>query len=427
MVSTDYGIRGKMKILKWLLPGMGVKRWVLLVIFSVAVISTGTVIMIMGKDAGERAAVSLIILAGIAGLIVGIKNIIQSVVTVFLPQREEELVDIVYQKRYLERGSNVVTVGGGTGLSVLLHGLKNYSSNITAIVTVADDGGSSGRLREQFNMLPPGDIRNCLVALADAEPLMRKLFQFRFEEGEALKGHSFGNLFITAMSKVTGDFEQAIKESSKVLAIRGKVIPSTLSKIRLVAEYQDGNVTAGESKIGENKNPIKKVYLEPKDCEATEEALMAIREADVIILGPGSLYTSVIPNLLINGIYQEISRSKVPKIYICNVMTQPGETDGYKASDHLKAIISHSTPDIVNTCIINTGGIPENLLKRYREEGADMVAPDKDTINRMGYKVVGSNIISAADYVRHDADKLSRLIMNMMGERTRKGSAEKWL
>ncbi|MDP3789693.1 MAG: YvcK family protein, partial [Candidatus Omnitrophota bacterium] len=220
-----------MKILKWLIPGMGVKRWAFLVILSVAVISTGTVLMVIGKNTNDRAAISLIILVGIAGLIIAIKNIVQSVVTVFLPQREEELVDIVYQKRYLERGSNVVTVGGGTGLSVLLHGLKSYSSNITAIVTVADDGGSSGRLRQEFNMLPPGDIRNCLVALADAEPLMRKLFQFRFEEGEALKGHSFGNLFITAMSKVTGDFEQAIKESSKVLAIRGKVIPSTLSKI----------------------------------------------------------------------------------------------------------------------------------------------------------------------------------------------------
>ena len=416
-----------MKILKWLIPGMGVKRWALLVILSVAVISTGTVLMIIGKNTNDRAAVSLIILVGIAGLIIAIKNIVKSVVTVFLPQREEELVDIVYQKRYLERGSNVVTVGGGTGLSVLLHGLKKYSSNITAIVTVADDGGSSGRLRQEFNILPPGDIRNCLVALADAEPLMRKLFQFRFEEGEALKGHSFGNLFITAMSKVTGDFEQAIKESSKVLAIRGKVIPSTLSKIKLVAEHQDGNVTAGESKIGENRNPIKKVYLEPKDCEATEEALMAIREADVIILGPGSLYTSVIPNLLINGIYQEISRSKVLKTYICNVMTQPGETDGYKASDHLKAIMRHSTPEIINTCIINTGSIPENLLERYREEGADIVVPDRDVINKMGYKVIGANIISAADYVRHDADKLSRLIMNMIGEYTRRGSAEKWL
>jgi uncharacterized cofD-like protein len=418
-----------MKILKWLIPGMGVKRWALLVVLSVVLISMGTVIMVVGKDPSGRAAASIVILFGIIGLIAGIKNIVKSVVTVFLPQKGqgEELVDIVYQKRYLERGSNVVTIGGGTGLSVLLHGLKNHSSNITAIVTVADDGGSSGRLRQEFNMLPPGDIRNCLVALADAEPLMRKLFQFRFEEGEYLKGHSFGNLFITAMSKVTGDFEEAIKESSKVLAIRGKVIPSTLSKIKLVAEHKNGEVTAGESKISEAKNPIKRVFLEPHNCEATEDALLAVREADVIILGPGSLYTSIIPNLLINGIYQEVSRSNVLKIYICNVMTQPGETDGYKASDHLKAIIRHSTPEIVNTCIINTGRVPENLLKRYREEGAEIVAPDAETIEKMGYKVVGANIISATDYIRHNADKLSRLIMNMIGEYTRRGAAEKWL
>ena len=416
-----------MKILKWLIPGMGVKRWALLVILSVVLISMGTVIMVVSRDAGSRAAVSVVILFGIIGLILGIKNIIKSVVTVFLPEREEELVDIVYQKRYLERGSNVVTIGGGTGLSVLLHGLKNYSSNITAIVTVADDGGSSGRLRQEFNMLPPGDIRNCLVALADAEPLMRKLFQFRFEEGDYLKGHSFGNLFITAMSKVTGDFEEAIKQSSKVLAIRGKVIPSTLSKIRLVAEHKNGEVTAGESKISEGRNPIKRVFLEPDKCEATEEALLAIREADVIILGPGSLYTSIIPNLLINGIYQEVSRSKVLKIYICNVMTQPGETDNYKASDHLKALIRHSTPEIINTCIINTGSVPEALLKRYKEERADIVEPDRDTIQKMGYRVIGANIISATDYIRHNADKLSRLVMNLIGEETRKSAGEKWL
>ncbi|MFH0839633.1 MAG: YvcK family protein [Candidatus Omnitrophota bacterium] len=416
-----------MKILKWLIPGMGVKRWAALVILSVVLISMGTVIMVINRDANNKAAVSVVILFGIIGLMVAIKNIVKSVVTVFLPQREEELVDIVYQKRYLERGSNIVTIGGGTGLSVLLHGLKSYSSNITAIVTVADDGGSSGRLREEFNMLPPGDIRSCLVALADAEPLMRKLFQFRFEEGDYLKGHSFGNLFITAMSKVTGDFEEAIKQSSKVLAIRGKVIPSTLSKIKLVAEHKNGELTAGESKISETKNPIKRVFLEPDNCEATEEALIAVKEADVIILGPGSLYTSIIPNLLISGIYQEVSRSKVLKVYICNVMTQPGETDGYKASDHLKALIHHSTPEIVNTCIINTGSVPGALLKKYKEEGAGIVEPDKETIQKMGYQVIGANIISATDYVRHNADKLSRLIMNLMGEGTRRGAGEKWL
>ena len=409
-----------MKKLKWLIPGMGVKRWIVLLILSVTLISMGSVIMIIDESPTAKARAGLVILAGIIGVISGVKRIVRTVVEVFLPKRESELVDIVYQKRYLERGSNVVVLGGGTGLSVLLHGLKNYTSNITAIVTVADDGGSSGRLREEFNVPPPGDIRNCLVALADAEPLMRKLFQFRFEEGKDLKGHSFGNLFITAMSKVTGDFEQAIKESSKILAIRGKVIPSTLSKIKLMAEHQNGELTEGESRIPEKMNPIKKVFLEPKGCEATEEALEVIREADVIILGPGSLYTSVIPTLLINGIYQEVSRSKVLKIYICNVMTQAGETDGYKASDHLKAIIYHSTPDIVNTCIVNTGGIHGSILEKYRQEKAESVESDHRTIQKMGYRVIGANIINAKDYVRHDSYKLSRIIMNLIGEYTRR-------
>ena len=411
-----------MKRLKWLVPGMGVKRWLALLAMSVILISMGSVMMITRENPDTRAWSGVIIILGIVGLITSIKKVVKSVVAVFLPKRESELVDIVYQKRYLERGSNVVTVGGGTGLSVLLQGLKHYTSNITAIVTVADDGGSSGRLREELNVLPPGDIRNCLVALADAEPLMRKLFQFRFEEGKDLKGHSFGNLFITAMSKVTGDFEQAVKESSKVLAIRGRVIPATLSKIRLMAEHQNGEVSEGESRIAEKMNPIRKVFLEPKTSEATEEALEVIREADVIILGPGSLYTSVIPNLLVNGIYQEISRSKVLKIYICNVMTQAGETDGYKASEHLKAIVSHTTPDIINTCIVNTGIIPDHLLQKYKEENADRVEPDQETIRNMGYKVIGANIVNAKDYVMHDSQKLSLIIMNMIGEYTRRGS-----
>ncbi len=410
-----------MKKLKWLIPGMGVKRWIFLLILSVVLISMGSVFIIVEESPDTRFGASLMIILGILGVVTGVRRMVKTVVGVFLPERESELVDIVYQKRYLDRGSNVVVIGGGTGLSVLLHGLKDYTSNITAIVTVADDGGSSGRLREEFDVLPPGDIRNCLVALADAEPLMGKLFQFRFEEGEHLKGHSFGNLFITAMSKVTGDFEQAIKESSKVLAIRGKVIPSTLSKIKLVAEYQNGEVAEGESKIPEKKTPIKKVFLEPKDCEATGEALEAIREADVIILGPGSLYTSIIPNLLINGIYQEVSRSKVLKIYICNVMTQAGETDGYAASDHLDAIVHHTTPEIVNTCIVNTAGIPGQLIEKYKEENAGPVVPDRDKIRKMGYRVIGANIIDAKDVVRHDPHKLSRIIMNLIGDYTRRG------
>ncbi len=339
---------------------------------------------------------------------------VKSFITIFLPNREKELVEIVYQKRQLEKGPKIVVIGGGTGLSVLLHGLKEYTSNITAIVTVADDGGSSGRLREQFDMLPPGDIRNCLVALADAEPLMRELFQFRFTGESEFKGHNFGNLFITAMSKVTGDFEKAIKESSKVLAIRGRVIPSTLEKVQLVAEHQDGKETFGETKISESHSPIKRVYLDPRDAMPCSESLEAIDEAEAIVLGPGSLYTSVIPNLLINGLKELICNSKAIKVYVCNVMTQSGETDNFTAFDHLNAIVSHTRPDIVDYCIVNTQKVPPELLAKYKEEDAYPVLPDSQKIREKGYKVIEVDVISTANYVRHDSKRLAKIIIDLI-------------
>jgi len=294
-----------------------------------------------------------------------------------------------------------------------LHGLKELSSNITAIVTVADDGGSSGRLREQFDILPPGDIRNCLVALADAEPLMRELFQFRFGNESELRGHSFGNLFITALSKITGDFDKAIKESSKVLAIRGKVIPSTFDKVQLVAEHQNGQKTRGETSIVKQSSPIKRVYLDPANCRPSNESFEAIDEADIIILGPGSLYTSVIPNLLVSGISDRIAKSKAPKVYVCNVMTQPGETDNYAAFDHLKTIIEHTQSEVVNYCIVNTGKVPPALLKKYEKEGSYPVLADSDKIIEKGYNVIEEDIVNTQDYVRHDSKKLSKIIVEL--------------
>jgi uncharacterized cofD-like protein len=319
----------------------------------------------------------------------------------------------MYHYSQLEKGPKIVVIGGGTGLSTILHGLKEHTSNITAIVTVADDGGSSGRLREQFDMLPPGDIRNCLVALADAEPLMRELFQFRFGDESELKGHSFGNLFITAMCKVTGDFEKAIKESSKVLAIRGSVIPSTFEKVKLVAEYQNGQKTIGETKIAKQNSPIKRVYLEPLHCKASRESFEAIADADIIVLGPGSLYTSVIPNLLVDGIAEKIAESKAQKVYICNVMTQTGETDSYTAFDHMNALITHTRPDIINYCIVNTGKVLKELLKKYEEEGAYPVLADLDKIIENGYNVIEGDVINTQNYVRHDAKKLSKIIIDL--------------
>ena len=405
-----------MKILnafKWLYPGMWVKRWITLSVFGIIMISMGFVMVILEQTSKSRLFASMIIFAGIVSVIAGIKRIIRSFVTVF-PQGNDQLVDKLYQKRVLERGPKIVVIGGGTGLSTMLHGLKEYTSNITAIVTVADDGGSSGRLRKDFDMLPPGDIRSCLVALADAEPLMGKLFQFRFDGDGELGGHSFGNLFIAAMTKVAGDFDTAIKESSKVLAIRGSVVPSTLSKSVLIARHADGSETVGESNIPKSASPIGKVYLRPDNCKPTEEAIEAVRKADAIVLGPGSLYTSIMPNLLVGSIHKEIVASKAIKVYVCNVMTQKGETDGYKASDHLRAIVDHTAPGIVNYCIVNTAKIPAEMLKRYRSEGSYPVIADSENLRKLKTKPVEAHIISTKDYVRHDAVRLSKIIVDLV-------------
>ncbi len=400
-----------MQPLKWLFPGMLVKRWVFLGVIGIIMVSMGTAIMISEDASASKTGASIVIILGIVIIITSVKRMIKSLLNVFMPQdKNKDLVNLVYAKRQLARSFNVVSLGGGTGLSTLLHGLKKYTSNINAIVTVADDGGSSGRLRQEFDMLPPGDIRNCLVALADDETLMGKLFQFRFKEGEGLKDHNFGNLFITAMMKLTGDFEKAVKESSKILAVKGSVIPSTLEKITLEAECEGGKRTIGESNIPHSAHPIKRLYITPSGCKPTNDALEAIRKADIILLGPGSLFTSIMPNLLITDLCNEIAASRAFKVYICNVMTQHGETDGYKASDHLKAILAHTSPNIVTHIIVNTGKVPDSLMEKYKQENASPVAPDMDVIKKMGYKIIDGNVINTTDYVRHDSEKLAKIV-----------------
>src|SRR3989338_2051266 len=390
---------------------MRVKRWVFLCCFGIIFCSVGFVLTI---TEAQKTSGSLVVLLGFSLVFISIRKIIKSVVTVLLPQRENELVNIIYQKRYLERGSRIVVIGGGSGLPVLLHGLKEFTSNITAIVTVADDGGSSGRLRSQFNIPPPGDIRNCLVALADAEPLMSDLFQFRFPEAGELEGHSFGNLFILAMLKVTGDFEKAIKESSKILAIRGRVVPSTLKIVTLVAQHKDGTVTAGESNISKGLSPIQRLLLKPEGCAAAEDALIAIRNADGIVIGPGSLYTSILPNLLIDELSDVLARSPAPKIYICNVMTQPHETDFHTTFDHVNAIIEHSKPDVLSHVIVNTGHIPQSIIDKYAKEEAYPVVLDLAKIKALGYTVIESDIITAKDIVRHNPRRLVKIIADVV-------------
>ncbi len=314
---------------------------------------------------------------------------------------------------------NVTAIGGGTGLSNILRGLKYYPLNLSAIVTVSDDGGSSGKLSEELGVLPPGDIRNCLVALADEESLMAKLFQYRFKEG-GLKGHSFGNLFLVAMSDILGDFLLGIKETSKVLAIRGKVLPSTLNRVRLKAIFEDNTQIIGETAISNyKKSRIKKIELIPvrdeEKISATPEAVYALKRSDIIIIGPGSLYTSIIPNLILDEIKETLKniyiKNKAKIIYICNVMTQPGETTGYKASDHLKAIIENIGFNIFHYIILNNKKPKDDILKKYQESGADFVYPDIENIKALNVEIISGDFISETNVVRHDPYKVSNFIV----------------
>ena len=408
------------RFLKWFYPGMRVKRWFLAAVAGVLLFGMGSSLLPVEGGLVLRLISLVLLVSGLFSIVLGLGGMVRSLLEVVVPPDRQDLVELVFQRRHLEKGPRIVAIGGGTGLSTILQGLKQYTTNITAIVTVADDGGSSGRLRQEFDMIPPGDIRNCLVALADTEPLMQRLFQYRFAEDSTLKGHSFGNLFITAMTKITGDFERAVQASSKVLAIRGRVVPSTNTKVRLVAEHDDGSVTLGETNISSADAPIRRIYLEPSGCQPTAGALEAIRNANAVIFGPGSLYTSIIPNLLIEKIVDAIVQSKALKVYICNVMTQHRETNGYRASDHLRALIAHTNPGIVQICVVNTGTVPPALLEKYRQEGAFPVEADVDRIRAMGCQVLAHDIVSTEDYVRHDPEQVAKLIIQLIvGTRVR--------
>jgi len=408
-----------MQFFKWLYPGLGIKRWIVLCALGLGLIVTvalGAVKAITHKSVFLGAFATALLIFGIFLVYTGIKNMVRIFIRTLMPTHKgDPLVDLVYQKRQIEtlsRGPRVVALGGGTGLSTLLQGIKLFTSNITAVVTVTDTGGSSGRLRDEMDVLPPGDIRNCLVALADAEPLIRDLFQYRFEEGDGLTGHSFGNLFITALSKVTGDFEKAIRASSKVLAIRGRVIPSTLEKVTLVGEFMDGSTAEGETTITGRNKPLRKIRLKPADCEAAQEALDAIENAELIILGPGSLYTSILPNLLIRQISDAILKSEAYKFFIINIMTQPGETDGFSAYDHLRVLLEHTDPRIVDVCVVNVKSVPPEMLEKYQEKGATLARLDLDLIREKGYEVLEGTLLKVDGQVRHDPQALARLIFD---------------
>lgn len=316
-----------------------------------------------------------------------------------------------YRRHFLRRGPRIVAVGGGTGLPVLLRGLKQYTQNITAVVTVADDGGSSGRLRGEFGILPPGDIRNCLVALAETETLMDRLFHYRFAQGEGLTGHSLGNLLLAALTDITGDFQTAIREASKVLKVCGQVLPSTLNQVTLHAELSDGVLITGESMVSQAGAPLKRVFLTPESCAPVPEAVAAIHQADLILLGPGSLFTSVLPNLLVPGIATAIKESQAVKCYICNIMTQPGETTNFTASDHLKAIYEHVGSGWIDYILVNKQEVAEVNLEKYAREGAVPVVIDYHVLQKMGSRVLQVDLLDDRELVRHDSQKLARAVL----------------
>lgn len=314
-----------------------------------------------------------------------------------------------------EKRFKVVAIGGGTGLSMMLRGLKKMPLDITAIVTVADDGGSSGMIREELRIPPPGDIRNVLVALSETEPMFEKLLQHRFVNGNGLSGHSLGNLLIAALTSITGDFSKGISELSHILNVKGKVLPAANQSIVLRAIMTDGTMVEGESRIPKTNKQISRVFLEPENIEALPASLQAIRQADLIILGPGSLYTSVLPNLLVPQIAEEISRAKAKKVYICNVMTQQGETVDFTASDHVNVLMSHTSQDFLDYVIVNNRSIPKHILARYAVEGAKPVMHDKKKLKALGLEMISEPIIKYdQSVIRHDEKILTGLLMTLL-------------
>ena len=310
----------------------------------------------------------------------------------------------------------IVSIGGGTGLSTLLRGLKNGPGELSVIVTVTDDGGSSGRLREDLGVMPPGDIRNCMIALSEDENLMSQLFQFRFEGKGELHEHSFGNLFLSAMAGITHDFAEAVHLTSEVLAINGVIFPSTNSQVTLRAEFADGEVVEGETRITATKKKIRKIGLVPPDAQPLDDSLEAIAQADLITIGPGSLYTSLIPNLLVEKIVDAVDRAGAQKLYIQNIMTQPGETDGMSASDHVEALICHSRGKVLfSHVLLNNAMPPAESLQRYEEQGAQLVHNDRERLESMGLELIERSLLATDQVIRHDPDLLARSVYGLLG------------
>ena len=410
----------------WLLPGLEVKRWFFLIFLGSIMIVLGFMVLAnvrpiyMTLELIRKAALvlpsnllaAIFILVGAVIFFKGWQKTTLSIMDMNSSKGNTSILEKLYRRRKLNKGAKVVAIGGGTGLSMLLRGIKKYTNNITAIVTVGDDGGSSGRLREEMGILPPGDIRNCIAALGDDEDMITELFQYRFKNGEGLEGHSFGNLFLTALCAITGDMVRAVKESSNVLNIRGVVLPATLDDMKLGAEFEDGRVVRGESNIPEAQGQIKQLFTEPANCKALPEAIDAIGEADLIILGPGSLYTSVIPNLLVKGIVEAIEKSKARKIYLCNIMTQPGETTDYTVASHVNALIKHAKGKKIIDAVLVNNSLPDNISEGYAKSGSIPVRLDMENIAPIGIQVVSQKLIqeNKEGLVRHSSNRVARAV-----------------
>jgi uncharacterized cofD-like protein len=419
-----------MRLLKLMIPGLGIKRWLGLTLLGLVILALGLAYLFVEfyrtvPLPEEAASLTLqflprwlrglmFIAAGALVTAYGLLQLNRNLIAPLAPpQGGMGLVDALVRQRQRQRGPKIVTIGGGTGLSTMLRGLKHYTANITAIVTVADDGGSSGRLRRELGVLPPGDFRNCIVALADAEPLMSRLFQYRFGHGSGLDGHSFGNLFIVAMSGITGNFEEAIREASRVLAVHGQILPSTLENVTLSAELSDEAHVHGESNISETILPIKRVYLQPERPAAYPDAVKAILEADIVVVGPGSLYTSILPNLLVDGIAKALKGTDALKVYVCNVATQPGETDGFGMGDHVATLLSHLRGNPFDVVLANS-----NLSGQLNPDWhVSTVAARQDELPPNGPELVLADVLDPGNPLRHSPEKLSTAILRIYDER----------
>jgi len=418
--------------LRWLVPGLGVKRWFAFLIAGITMLGVGLAYFLLDiyrttnvdlilpvldvaslRFLPRLARVAIFLIVGVGFVMVGLVGLNRALLNPFL-RKDRRLVDQIVEFRRRERGGRVVTLGGGHGISTLLRGLKNFTYNLTAIVTVADDGGSSGKLRQNLGILPPGDIRNCLAALSNDEALLAQLFQYRFNDDSGLGGHSFGNLFISALADVTGSFEEAVAESGRVLSVHGRVLPATLHDVRLVADVQLPGVAnqirvSGESNIPETPGRVRHVYLEPNNPPAFPPVIQAILAADMVVVGPGSLYTSLLPNLLVPDLLSALHSSRALKIYVVNIATQPGETGSYCVSDHIAVIEDHVGKGLFDIIVCN------NRYEGTLPNGVEWVRLDERAAD---YPIYASDFLDPDHPWRHNSDKLAKTLMNLLDERT---------